>query len=176
MNRFKKFITWLFPTKHIARLDGTVYLTRYTILTLGAWFSVKLHNIKVGDDACMHDHPWPYLSIILSGGYTEYTKHSRTDPPPGHSKNDPWVYSVATTSSKEGIRPGDGYKFCKFKRGSILIRPAEYMHYLKLNAYNKPTWTLVFSFKHVRPWGFWTAHGHGRFIPWRDYIQRGIHE
>lgn len=38
------------------------------------WASVYLHKICESDkDAHCHDHPWPFLSLILSGGYVEET-------------------------------------------------------------------------------------------------------
>jgi hypothetical protein len=56
----------------IERDDGIAYLIRVTLISIGKWFSIKLHNILQSDDACLHDHPWPFISIILRGGYYEW--------------------------------------------------------------------------------------------------------
>ncbi len=64
---------WLIFKKTTLRVkNGPVYLIRYSLLTL-PWFAIKVHKILQSDDACMHDHPWSFLSIILNGRYYEWT-------------------------------------------------------------------------------------------------------
>jgi len=53
--------------------DGVPYLVRYTILKCKC-FSIKIHNILISDDDCLHDHPWPFLTWLLSSGYHEYSE------------------------------------------------------------------------------------------------------
>ena len=36
-------------------------------------FNVFLHKFHKGDPGDVHDHPWPYATLILKGGYYEYT-------------------------------------------------------------------------------------------------------
>ena len=36
-------------------------------------FNVFLHKFHKGDPGDVHDHPWPYATLILAGGYYEYT-------------------------------------------------------------------------------------------------------
>jgi hypothetical protein len=36
-------------------------------------FNVFLHKFHKGDPGDVHDHPWPYFTLILAGGYYEYT-------------------------------------------------------------------------------------------------------
>ena len=36
-------------------------------------FNVFLHKFHNGDHGDVHDHPWPYATLILKGGYYEYT-------------------------------------------------------------------------------------------------------
>lgn len=53
--------------------DGKAYLVRYSLRWFSCkWWAVKVHNILLSDDACLHDHPWHFLSIILWGGYLEH--------------------------------------------------------------------------------------------------------
>ena len=56
-------------TRHvIATNDGDPYLIRYTLIEC-RWFSIKVHHILRSDeDRCEHDHPWPFVSLILTGG------------------------------------------------------------------------------------------------------------
>lgn len=56
----------------ITRNDGDKYLIRWNLLQTN-WLTIKLHKILKSDDACLHDHPWGFMSIILWGGYVEHT-------------------------------------------------------------------------------------------------------
>jgi hypothetical protein len=63
----------------IADREGKdVYLLRYYLhprwMTLGM-FRVVLHRFMRSDavEDGLHDHPWPYITIILQGGYIEHT-------------------------------------------------------------------------------------------------------
>lgn len=59
--------------KVITRLtngDKTPYMIRWNLFQC-PWFSIKLHKILLSDDACLHDHPWSFISFILKGGYVE---------------------------------------------------------------------------------------------------------
>ena len=58
------------------RHSNEPYLTRYYLfLKDRRWFpfNVFLHNFHKGDLDDLHDHPWPYCTIILKGGYWEHT-------------------------------------------------------------------------------------------------------
>lgn len=53
-------------------LDGSVYLRRYKLVR-SRWFNLYLHEILRSDaDACFHDHPWWFWTLILRGGYVEH--------------------------------------------------------------------------------------------------------
>jgi hypothetical protein len=52
------------------------YLTRYYLfLKDRKWFpfNIFLHNFHKSDPDDLHDHPWPFITIILKGGYWEHT-------------------------------------------------------------------------------------------------------
>jgi hypothetical protein len=52
------------------RADGRVYLDRWGIST--RLFGVYLHRMAAPDPGRdLHDHPWPFWSLILRGGYVE---------------------------------------------------------------------------------------------------------
>lgn len=142
----------LLEKKVIHRGNGVRYLVRWNLFGLGkdsSFFSIKIHNILVSDDACMHDHPWAFLSIILKGGYKETTVLKNIDRDYHISDYD--VKSCMHTISKQ------------FKAGNILYRPPHWIHKLEID---KPAWTLVFTFMKVKKWGFFTQKG---WIPWNKY-------
>lgn len=79
-------------------------LTRYFLLRTRR-LGIYLHHLQASDhDRALHDHPWPFISILLSGGYYEHTP------------------SVDALGSER-----------RWKRwGSILYRPALWRHRLEL--------------------------------------------
>ena len=68
-----KLIQTLFQPLVVKTDDGNVYLRRYHLLRT-RWIQIYVHNLCSSDlDTDLHDHPWSFVSIILAGGYTEYT-------------------------------------------------------------------------------------------------------
>lgn len=62
------------------RLENEPYLIRYYLLLKDRkWFpfNVFLHKFMKGDPDELHDHPWPYATLILKGGYWEVTPKGR---------------------------------------------------------------------------------------------------
>lgn len=58
------------------------YMTRW-VLDLRL-FSLRLHHFhRSDDDRHLHDHPWWFLSLILSGGYEEITERGTVAVKPG---------------------------------------------------------------------------------------------
>ena len=65
--------TELWRWKHIEDIDnpGDVYLSRL-MLVRTRLFGIYFHVIRRPDwSRCQHDHPWPFITIILRGGYVE---------------------------------------------------------------------------------------------------------
>jgi len=63
------------------REDNEPYLERYYVfLRDRTWFpfNVFIHKFLKSDPDDLHDHPWPYMTVILRGGYWEWTKNSPT--------------------------------------------------------------------------------------------------
>lgn len=68
------------------RKTGANYMHRYYLLFKDRKtfpFNITLHKIVRSDDPIMHDHPWPFLTIILKGGYWEHTPEGKTWHGPG---------------------------------------------------------------------------------------------
>ena len=58
------------------RVDHEPYLERYYIfLKERNWFpfNIFIHKFLKSDPDDVHDHPWNYASLILKGGYWEWT-------------------------------------------------------------------------------------------------------
>lgn len=146
---------WLsFNNKIIIYRDDKPYLIRRTLINIYKWFSLKYHKIYQSDGECSHDHPWSFLTIILSGGYYEYTPKTQKD-------------SGVFVRELNGI---DGTKeICRWhKPGSIMFRPARWKHRLELKD-NTPAKTFVITFPVVREWGFFTKWG---WIFWENYNEK----
>jgi len=112
------------------RKGERLYLTRYWLLghRVSKW-ALMLHRMHLPDDACHHDHPWWFITMILRGGYTE--EISRPDG------------SVVTRKNRPGM---------------ILFRKAEHTHCIKELSPNGCT-TLVLRGARSRSWGFHTPSG-----------------
>ena len=69
------------------RVSDEPYLTRYYLFLKDREnfpFNIFLHNFHKGDPDDLHDHPWPYFTLILRGGYWEHTPEGRFWRGPGH--------------------------------------------------------------------------------------------
>jgi hypothetical protein len=159
--------------KIITRFDNKPYLIRWTLFNLG-FISCKVHKIILSDDSCLHDHPWAFISIILRGGYVEERVVKWTDfdynrsiiSEPGMK-----VTKVTIDSYKNFLVDSDNNKLGLIEKkiygvGSIIYRKAKDTH--RLEVYSQPAWTLVFTFKKTRMWGFFTNLG---WLPWFKYNQ-----
>jgi hypothetical protein len=55
----------------IANASGDVFMCRYRLVQT-RFGCLYLHEILRSDeDLCLHDHPWRFVMLILSGGYSE---------------------------------------------------------------------------------------------------------
>lgn len=133
------------------RRTGEDYLHRYYLFLKDRVkfpFNVTLHKIVKSDDPIFHDHPWPYMTIILSGGYWEHT--------PVYDKN--------------------GKMFAEFTTwrgpGSVVIRKAHEYHWLELDESAGPAVTLFFMGPQQRDWGFLVdrAKKKTQWIQWENYL------
>ena len=80
------FLNWLeqHDRKRIImdRTDNEPLLTRYYLFLKDRKhfpFNVFLHKFHKGDPGDVHDHPWPYATLILAGGYWEWTPLFNSD-------------------------------------------------------------------------------------------------
>lgn len=92
--------------KRVIGPDEDPLLIRWVLFRVPA-FGVYLHNMRRSDyDRALHDHPWPFVSLVLRGGYWEY--HDQT---------------LDGTTRSEWRAPG-----------SVLVRPAAPIRIARLTA------------------------------------------
>lgn len=69
------------------RVNDEPYLERYYLFLKDRKyfpFNIFLHKFLKGDPDDLHDHPWPYATLILKGGYWETTPKGTFWRGPGH--------------------------------------------------------------------------------------------
>ena len=92
-------------------------------------FNIFLHKFHKGDPGDVHDHPWPYATLILKGGYYEWI---------------PKFDGKGKKIGEERMWRGPGH----FR----LCRATSY-HRIELCEGVTP-WTLFMPGPHKREWGF----------------------
>jgi hypothetical protein len=132
------------------------YMERRWVFRLGRWgknakygyVAGRLNRILRSDsDRALHDHPWPYVTLILRGGYYEVTEK-------------PW-YSMTT---------GECFPETKvqwYGPGSILFRGTKHKHRLVLPT-GQTALTLFITLPFKQQWGFFV---NGVKVYWRDYLK-----
>jgi hypothetical protein len=141
----KWFLNWLdsIGRKRIImdRLCNEPYLERYYLFLKDRNkfpFNIFLHKFLKGDPDDVHDHPWPYATLILKGGYYE------------------WVPVFNSENKKIG-------EICHWRGpGHFRICGANSYHRVELDP-DVTAWTLFMPGPHKRDWGFlvnnkWVQH------------------
>lgn len=135
-------------------------------------FKLLLHRfVGSADDRHVHDHPRPFWTLVLRGGYDDIVqcpdcaeRRRLGTAIPG------WPLLDAAHALKTRVKcprcggyggevPGD-----RMRAGMLRFRPALYRH--RTVALPGGAWTLVLMGPIRRPWGFWR---HGEWWPWRLY-------
>ena len=114
------------------RVHNEPYLERYYLFLKERKsfpFNVFLHKFLKGDPDDVHDHPWPYATLILRGGYWEYTPVFTDD-------------GTMVGEEKHWRGPGH-FRTCQ---------PNSY-HRIELEP-GITAWTLFMPGTHKREWGF----------------------
>lgn len=127
------------------RIDNEPYLERYYLfLKDRKWFpfNVFLHRFLKSDPDDVHDHPWGYATIILKGGYYEWT-------PQFNSK---------------GQKIGEIARWCG--PGSFRMASADSYHRIELDP-DVECWTLFMPGPQKREWGFLVKN---QWVQWQDYL------
>jgi hypothetical protein len=126
------------------------YLERYYVFLKDRKkfpFNIFVHKFLKSDPDDVHDHPWPYATLILKGGYHE------------------WV----PIFNGQGIKIGETRHWRKPGHFRI-CRPSSY-HRIELDP-NITAWTLFMPGPQVREWGFLIGHQEKqRWVHNEKYLQ-----
>lgn len=108
--------------------------------------NVYVHRfLRSDEDRALHDHPWPWATLLLSGQYHEYLADDETNP--------------AGPASPRLRQAGD-----------LVVRGrAARPHRIELID-GEPAITLFLTGPTVREWGFWCADG---WRHWKQFLDRG---
>jgi hypothetical protein len=146
---FQKFLNLLdrLGRKRIVydRIDNEPYLERYYLFLKDRTnfpFNVFLHKFLKSDIDDLHDHPWPYATLILRGGYWEWLPQFN----------------------------GQGQKIGELavwrKPGSFRWARANSYHRIELDP-NVTCWTLFMPGMKQRDWGFLVKN---KWVQWEQYL------
>jgi hypothetical protein len=118
------------------RQNDEPYLERYYLFLKDRNkfpFNVFIHKFLKSDPDVPHDHPWPYATLILKGGYYE------------------WVPQFNAQGEKIGE-----IKHWR-KPGHFRTCSANSFHRIELDP-NITAWTLFMPGPHKREWGFLSGY------------------
>lgn len=120
---------------------------------------VLLHRIDGPDPGMdLHDHPWPFVTIVLRGGYTEEAADARHACERAAQAE---LVERATCGRLGGVARGERRVW---GRWSVHMMPLVMAH--RIVAAEPGTVTLVLRRPKVRTWGFFLPTG---WVPWEDY-------
>jgi hypothetical protein len=119
------------------RVNNEPYLERYYVFLKDRKrfpFNVFLHKFLKSDPDDVHDHPWPYATVILKGGYWEWSPQF-----------DATGRKIAEIAKWRGP-------------GHFRISSARSYHRIELDPAVE-CWTLFMPGPQTRDWGFLTRQG-----------------
>lgn len=137
---------------HIVGADGSIYMERWALFET-RWLRARIHRILREDrDPHMHDHPWNFLSVVLSGWYWE--ARPATINPCFGSFGDP---------------DREEYTITTRRAGSFALRRATDRHQIvEVSPGGVVTLFITGPLRHW--WGFFTPAGK---VYWREYTEAG---
>lgn len=138
------------------------YLWRLRIIQTPL-FGIYLHKIMEDDgNRDLHDHPYPFASLILKGGYSEqFVRLER-------SVRDRGLPGIASSRmTPKGLWGRKKVIHRTHKRGGLNVIRTDSAHRIYEMLDGNPIWTLMFVGPRIRKWGFWTPEG---FVPWDEYL------
>ena len=129
------------------RVENEPYLERYYLFLREREqfpFNVFLHKFLKSDPDDVHDHPWPYATVILKGGYWEWIPHFDT---------------VGRKTGEYQVWRGPGH---------FRVSKANSFHRIELDP-DITAWTLFMPGPKQRDWGFLVKN---QWIQWEQYLKQ----
>lgn len=138
------------PYMHIYSPDGLLYMERWWLLRPSRWLpiSVRVHHIVRPDtDRHFHDHPWPFVTLIMRGSYLEQLP----------------------TSQRQAAAVDSIHSYTRLRSvGSVVCHRATDRHRITRVDRADGAWTLFIMLGgRANRWGFYTEQGK---VYWRDYL------
>jgi hypothetical protein len=146
MYRLCKFLAHHLPVYrqgHLFHADGSLYMGRWKVFET-RWLSARLHLIATPDyDRHLHDHPWPFLSLVLCGSYIEFSA----------ANIEPCFLGSEECALQTERRAGSfGYRRATHRHRIVTVDPG--------------TFTLFIYGRKAQWWGFYTPAGK---VHWQAY-------
>jgi len=132
MRELKKWLFTLFSGRPHFVIGGNEapYMLRWFLIPRNPLCNIYLHKfLRSDEDRALHDHPWHFLSLILSGSYQEITEN------------------FITLRQRFSI----GFRHASHRHRVVLLDGA--------NNSPLSVWTLVITGPRIRDWGFWCPRG-----------------
>ena len=129
------------------RVENEPYLERYYLFLRERErfpFNIFLHKFLKSDPDDVHDHPWPYATLVLKGGYWEWIPHFDT---------------VGRKTGEYQVWRGPGH---------FRISKANSFHRIELDP-DITAWTLFMPGPKQRDWGFLVKN---KWIQWEQYLKQ----
>jgi hypothetical protein len=129
------------------RVDNEPYLERYYVfLKDRSWFpfNIFVHKFLKSDPDDVHDHPWPFATLILRGGYWEWTP----------------IFDNCGNKIAE--------KCAWYGAGSFRTAGANTYHRIELDP-AVTCWTLFMPGIKQRDWGFLVKN---KWVQWEQYLKQ----
>lgn len=131
------------PAAEVIGPHEAPYMLRWFLIPKNRFFGIYLHLfLNSDDDRALHDHPWPTVSFVLTGGMWEVYAKRGADP-----------------------RDIDQQSTRYIERRNIVFRRAGWSHRIIMESGAKSI-TLFIAGPRVREWGFWCPKG---WKHWREY-------
>jgi hypothetical protein len=127
------------------RVNNEPYLERYYVFLKDRGrfpFNIFLHKFLKSDPDDVHDHPWNYRTLILKGGYWEWTPQF----------------------DKKGHKINEVAKW--YGAGSFRSSTANSYHRIELDP-EIECWTLFMPGPKQRDWGFLVRN---TWVQWEQYL------
>ena len=129
------------------RVENEPYLERYYLFLRERErfpFNIFLHKFLKSDPDDVHDHPWPYATLVLKGGYWEWIPHFDT---------------VGRKTGEYQVWRGPGH---------FRVSKANSFHRIELDP-DITAWTLFMPGPKQRDWGFLVKN---KWIQWEQYLKQ----
>ncbi|MEN6538890.1 MAG: hypothetical protein ABFC67_04695 [Mizugakiibacter sp.] len=128
------------------------YLLRWFVIPRNPIFNIYLHKfLRDDDDRALHDHPWPWCSILLRGAYIEHT-------------------IAAGGIHRRELRRAPSIKLSGPRRAHrielIKVPAATTAAWINRDRREIACWTLFITGPRIRRWGF---HCRSGWVHWRDF-------